>query len=146
MSKPTGRPSKYTDEIAAQICERIAGSESLKSICAEPDMPCESTVRGWLAKGDKGEEPFVRFLRQYVRAREDQADTDADDINDIGRKTLKGEYDPQAARVAIDALKWSAGKRNPKKYGDKVTNEHTGPDGGPIESSVRVVFVSPEGE
>jgi hypothetical protein len=25
-----------------------------------------------------------------------------------------------------------AGKLRPKKYGDKVVNEHSGPDGGPI--------------
>ena len=32
----------------------------------------------------------------------------------------EGLIDPNAARVAIDAYKWSAGKRKPKKYGEKV--------------------------
>lgn len=57
---------------------------------------------------------------QYARAREASADADADDIGDIGKRTLSGEYDPQAARVAIDALKWAAGKKKPKVYGDKL--------------------------
>jgi hypothetical protein len=60
---------------------------------------------------------------QYARAREASADADADDVTDIGKRTLRGEFDPQAARVAIDALKWSAGKRKPKVYGDKVTHD-----------------------
>jgi hypothetical protein len=29
----------------------------------------------------------------------------------------------------------------PKAYGDKVTQEHSGPDGGPIQASVTVNFV-----
>lgn len=117
----TGRPSEFTAEIANEICERIIASESLKAICADDHMPSETTVRNWLSKGLKGdEEEFASFLRQYAHAREAQADTDADAVGEIGRKTLSGEYEPQAARVAIDALKWSAGKRAPKKYGDKL--------------------------
>jgi len=34
--------------------------------------------------------------------------------------------------LRIDARKWLAGKMAPKKYGDKQTHEHAGPDGGPI--------------
>lgn len=128
----TGRPCEFTPEIANTICERIAGSESLKSICSEDGMPSESTIRNWLARGVKDEEPFASFLRQYGHAREAQADTDADAVGDIGRKTLTGEYDPQAARVAIDALKWSAGKRAPKKYGEKVQLSGD-EDGAPIK-------------
>ena len=102
-------------------------------------MPSESTVRNWLARGanaSEGDEAFSSFLRQYAHAREAQADTDADEVGDIGRKTLAGEYDPQAARVAIDALKWSAGKRAPKKYGDKVAL--TGGDEG--DAPIKHVF------
>jgi hypothetical protein len=34
--------------------------------------------------------------------------------------------------LRIDARKWLSGKMAPKKYGDKQTHEHAGPDGGPI--------------
>jgi len=56
----------------------------------------------------------------YARACEDMADNDADKISDVADQVLQGLVDPQAARVAIDAYKWSAGKRRPRKYGDKV--------------------------
>lgn len=76
-------------------------------------MPDYSTVKRWLVANEA-------FRASYVSAREDQADADADKIGDIAAQVLMGKYEPQAARVAIDALKWTAGKRQPKKYGDKL--------------------------
>jgi len=32
----------------------------------------------------------------------------------------KGELEPNAGRVAIDALKWSASKLKPREYGDRT--------------------------
>jgi hypothetical protein len=64
------------------------------------------------------ENPSLRD--NYARAREAQADADADAIADIRNGMLTGQYTPEQARVAIDSLKWSAGKRKPKVYGDKL--------------------------
>ncbi len=95
-----------------ELCERISCGESLKAILREDGFPDERNVYRWLESNEV-------FRQQYVRAREAQADADADAVNDIGYRTLSGEYDSAAARVAIDALKWSAGKRKPKVYGDR---------------------------
>src|SRR4051794_36249518 len=46
----TGRPSKYTEERAEQICSRIVEGESLRSICSAADMPDKATVFRWLAR------------------------------------------------------------------------------------------------
>jgi len=48
--------------------------------------------------------------------------------------------DPQKARLQVDARKWIASKLLPKVYGDKVSHEHGGPDGGAIPHSVKVEF------
>lgn len=114
-----GRPSLYSEGLANTICDRIACGESLASICRDDGMPDYKTVIRWLREKDD-------FRDNYTRAREDQADADADSVQDIGRRVLTGELDPQAARVAIDALKWAAGKRKPKKYGDKLDLNHSG--------------------
>jgi hypothetical protein len=66
------------------------------------------------------------FAASYARAREDMADHDADKIADVAEAVAAGKIDPQAARVAIDAYKWSAGKRRPKRYGEKLEIEQTG--------------------
>ncbi len=130
-SKPKGRPSGYTDEIAATICERIAEGESIRDICASDDMPSTSMVFRWLAK-----EEHASFREQYARARETQADvifdeilTIADDARNDWMKRENGDGKEgkelntehlQRSRLRIDARKWMAGKLRPKVYGDRV--------------------------
>lgn len=123
-----GRPSSFNESIAGDICERIADGESLRSICETASYPDRKTVFRWLADPE-----FADFRRQYALAREASADADDDDIRDIAKQVQDGKIEPQAARVAIDAKKWSAGKRKPKVYGDSSTLRHTGADGGPVQ-------------
>lgn len=104
---------KSNEEIKAAICEAIASGDSLVKILRESGMPGYRTVMTWLSEDED-------FQQNYARAREAQGDAYADRIDDVADRVLSGEIDPQAARVAIDALKWSAGKRLPKKYGDKL--------------------------
>lgn len=105
--------SKYNKAVADEICRRISCGESLAQICRDDHMPKQWAVFEWL-KQEPG------FAENYARAREASADADADAISDIAARTLSGEFDPNAARVAIDALKWTAGRRQPKKYGAKL--------------------------
>ena len=63
--KPTGRPTDYTEELAAEICERLSTEEGgLFEVCKAEDMPARSTVYQWLAKHEV-------FADMYARARED---------------------------------------------------------------------------
>jgi len=107
-----GRPAIYTDELADEICRRIAEGQSLRRILFDDHMPCKDTVRKWLNENGG-------FLAKYARAREDQAEALFDEALDIARE----HEDPAKARVVIDTFKWAAGKLKPKKYGDKI--EHT---------------------
>lgn len=121
-----GRPTSFNEAVAEEICIRLACGDSLAKICRDDEMPAYRTVMTWLR-----EKPD--FRQSYAQAREDQADADADSISDIGDRAIIGEIDPAAARVAIDAKKWSAGIRKPAKYGPQHTLRHTGPTGGPVE-------------
>jgi transposase-like protein len=123
-----GRPSEFTQEVASAICEKIAGGESLRAICAAHDMPDRTTVRRWLSQNED-------FRLQYAHAREEQADFYADEIVDIADAAT----DAQLARLQVDARKWKASKLAPKKYGDKVSHEHTGEGGGPVSVAVKFV-------
>lgn len=140
------RPSTYSDEIASVICERIADGMSVRAICEAEDMPSKSTVFRWLADHSS-------FRDQYARAKEAQAEHLADEILDIaddGRndwmiRTLRGGIEVEVentevlsrSRLRVDARKWLLSKMLPKKYGDKLTQEHTGADGGPVETVFR---------
>ena len=52
---PAGRPSIYSDQIAMEICTRLAHGESMRSICEDPKMPHRTTVLWWLADGEHEE-------------------------------------------------------------------------------------------
>ncbi len=77
-----------------------------------------TTLLRWLREDETGE-----LRNQYARAREDQGDFAADEIAELRRKVATGIVDPQAARVMFDTLRWEAGKRKPKVYGDKLNLE-----------------------
>lgn len=47
----------------------------------------------------------------------------------------------ERARLQVDTRKWLLAKMAPKRYGDKVQQEITGPEGGPVKASVTVEFV-----
>ena len=114
-----GRPTDYNDDIAVKFCASIAMGNSLRATVMLEGMPCHTTIYKWFNL-------YPEFVSQYARAKEDSADSRADQIEEIAEKVLTGKYDPAAARVAIDAFKWTSGKHKPKKYGDRITTEHAG--------------------
>lgn len=127
-----GRPSSYTEETADAICNRLMEGRSLRSICDDADMPDRSTVIRWQVQHDE-------FAARCARARELQADLMDDLILDTANSCTV--EDAQAARVKISAYQWRASKLAPKRYGDKVQTEVSGPDGGPIPTQINVNFV-----
>lgn len=122
-----GRPTDYTQEIADYICSKLAEGMSLRAICRSEDsgfdLPDEATVRGWAVENREG------FFTQYTRSREIGLDCRAD----AAIEDAKQAKDAALGRLSFDAERWYLSKLAPKKYGDKITNEHTGPDGGPVQ-------------
>lgn len=120
--RKTGRPSKYSDEMAEKICEKIANGRSLRSICAEDGMPTTSTVCKWLNENKE-------FSEQYARARDKQADYFAEEIIEIADSAEAESAAVAKAKLQIDARKWAASKIAPKKYGDKQEIDVKSSDG-----------------
>ena len=140
-----GRPTDYNLELASEICTRISNGEALRQICMREDMPNQSSVYLWLAR-------HPEFSEMYTRAREEQADTLADEIQAIADETpemnpiytkdgelirieLHGAY-IQWQKNRIDARKWVAAKLKPRKYGDRV--ELTGDKENPLHINAQV--------
>lgn len=63
---------------------------------------------------------------KYARARAQQADLFGEKVSEIAAGVLSGEIDYNAARVAIDGYKWTAGKMKPKRWGDRVDHNVNG--------------------
>lgn len=119
-----GRPTKYTSELADQICGLVATtSKSMRTICNEVEINYISHLR-WTREHEE-------YCTQYARAKEDQADFLSEEMIDIAddssndvRYTESGEVINsefvQRSKLRIDTRKWIASKLKPKKYGDKL--------------------------
>ena len=131
-----GRPSKYSDKLAKEICKRIADGESLDSICRDDHMPPGSRVRAWLTGAVKSVPP--QFRDEYERARVIQADVYFDQILDISdAPELPNSPGVKQRRLMIDARKWVLARMNRAKYGER-TDVGLGatPDAEPVQANV----------
>lgn len=139
------------------ICEELKKGITLMDACAAfPDGPSADTVLSWVKKDPEG------AGRLYADAREIGYLLLGDRIEDIaqethtytivplldaeGKQVCDPEGNPRFQRVLvplssdviahkrlhIDTLKWKLSKMLPKVFGDKVTQEHVGANGGPI--------------
>jgi len=135
------KPTPFSDEVFDRICERLAGGESLRRICKDPDMPSVSGVFKWLDETEK----HPGLVERYARARKAQAEGYADEIVEIA-DTAHDRDSSAAAKVRADARKWVAAKLLPSKYGDLKRLEHSGPDGGPIQTTAVDLVEEADGE
>jgi len=130
-----GRQSSFTQEIADEICERLAGGETLRKICEDSaTVPDYSTIFRWLAANEN-------FRDQYARAKEVQGERMADEILSIADSATSEDYN--AARLQVDSRKWLLSKIIPKKYGDSTLLKHADPDGNKLEITVTRVNRKP---
>lgn len=129
MAKAKGRPSSYTDEVADIICARLAAGESLRAICADPDMPSTSMVFRWLQARED-------FRERYAHAREHQSEALLEEIFEIAddarndwmerqrqdgsTETVLNTEHVQRSKLRIETRKWAMAKLAPKRYGDKL--------------------------
>lgn len=136
--REVGRPSLYTDKLAAAVCQLVKQGYTLRQIGALPNMPTKTTLINWLDKPE--------FLDQYARAHEIQALVMEDDIRDIaedsrndwverenksgGVELIPNEELISRKRLRIDTLRWLMTCKAPKRFGKQVAV--TGKDGGPV--------------
>ena len=151
MSVPKrGRPTRYTEGIAAEICERLSKGESLASICRDAHMPAEPRVREW-ALEDRADKSGAGagFAARYARARAIGYERLADELIRISDDPCLGadgyvdNAAVQRARLMSDNRKWLLSKMLPKQFGDKVTQEIVGEGGGALITRIELVPVAP---
>lgn len=141
---PAGRPSDYSEELGKEICMLIAEGLSVRRICEIEGMPAKRTIFRWLFEHEE-------FRHHYARAREAQTELYAHEILDIADESRIGEKVKtlsdgtqeimtgdmvDRAKLQVDARKWLMSKLAPKKYGDLIKQEISGPDGGPVQAII----------
>lgn len=138
---PRGRPTAYTAALADEICRRLSEGETLAEICRSEHIPPRPTVLDWVRENRDG------FSNRYAHARELLLEHWADDLIEIGdngrNDWMERNGEPafnfehvQRSRLRSDNRKWLLSRLNPSKYGDRVTTEHTGPGGGPVQQEI----------
>lgn len=120
----------------------MSDGDSLRKICRDESMPSMSMVMRWVAQHED-------FREQYRRAREDLQEHWAEDIieiSDDGRNDYvetdlgdgvvasRVDYDHiSRSKLRVDSRKWLLARLAPKKYGDRISTELSGPNGGPVQ-------------
>ena len=135
-AKKIGRPTDYNQELADDICSQLADGLSMRTVCKPDSMPNKATVFKWLRTNEE-------FNDQYVKAKNESADALTDEMLDIADNAnndwMENNGDSegyrqngeavQRSRLRVDTRKWLASKLKPKKYGDKIQQEITAPEG-----------------
>jgi hypothetical protein len=118
--KPTGRPTKYTEELVTEICDRVANGTPLREICREEGKPTWSTFYDWLGK-------HPDLSARFARSRELGTDAIAEDaiaiLDTIPERIDGGKMDSayvQWQRNRVEYRLKLLAKWNPRKYGDKT--------------------------
>ena len=132
---------------SAALCERIltsiAEGKSLRESCDKENLAPGNWIN-WI-NSDK------QLLEQYTHAREVRAELLFDEMLDIadevssdtiiddnGNEKANSEWIARS-RLRVDTRKWYLSKVLPKIYGEKITAEVTGPNGGPLEMLLREI-------
>lgn len=137
MRNKGGRPTKLTPKLQEEICKAIRAGNYIETAAAFAGIS-KNTLYEWLRRGarekerlaknprakiKKSEAPFVEFSDAVKKA---LAAAEVRDVMLIGK----------AAETQWQAAAWRLERRFPERWGrrEKLALEHTGKDGGPIES------------
>lgn len=105
--------------LAEAICGMIAEGWTLIKI-GETLGYSPSMVRNYATFDDEA-------AAKYARARDAAADVMEAEIVELANNTTNQNW--SANRMKIDTLKWVAARRAPRRYSERVVNDHVSSDG-----------------
>jgi hypothetical protein len=124
MSRSVGRPSKYTPELADQICETMVAGHDLVETCDILKLS-RATVYRWL-----NEHPD--FEAKCARAREALTEVRLSQVRDKIVKAQNSGVDPNLLKIEVGFEQWVAERIAPR-YSTRTKTEVSGPNGGPVQ-------------
>lgn len=126
--KKMGRPSKYTEELAQEICNTLATTDiGIAKLCEmNPHWPEITSLKLWRITNED-------FSTKYALAKKQQLAFFAEELEDLAASTEK-YYDEKGnkradpglvaeTRLKVDTRKFIVAKLMPKVYGDQRLQE-----------------------
>ena len=105
----------------------IEEGNSLRYTLKRDGMPTSTTFYEWI---DNDKEKSIHYARAIEARAELKFESIEQDYSEEPQRDAEtGRIDSawvQLQRLKIDAKKWELSKLNPKKYGDKIQQEHSG--------------------
>lgn len=129
----------YRRPIMARICTMLIEGFAMKVIAVEEGMPSIPTIYNWMKE-------FPEFMEDYLAAKAVQAELMADELLKIAddgsndtytdeEGEVKTNFDVIArSKLRVDARKFLMEKQAPRRFGQKVSSEISGPNGGPVKT------------
>jgi hypothetical protein len=108
-----GRPSKFTEALAKEICGRLSDGEPLAKICRDEHMPHPNNVREWMGKDGN-------FSAKIAHAREDGMDSIVERMRETARGRGDSLGDVQRDKLIVDTDLKLLAKWDPKRYGERI--------------------------
>jgi hypothetical protein len=140
----TKRPKLRSVANGNRICQFLAEGFSLRQIGRE--LGCDaSAIAHWVRED---QDAGGAFSQQYARAREigfgmmSEEIIAISDANYTGPDGFVDNGAVQQAKLRSDNRKWYLSKMLPKRYGDRITTEITGEDGGALITKIELVPVA----
>jgi hypothetical protein len=122
--------STFTPEVAQQLGDWIADGGTIRSFCRLAGNPSFKTVYRWLAN----DKVFAAALDIDRDIGHEAIAQDALLIADEPLPPNAGKAEIAHRRLRVETRLKLLAKWHPKRYGDKITTELTGKDGGPIQT------------
>lgn len=107
--------TSYDPHIALEMVERIAEGETLVQITKDKKFPTRGTFMKWMVRVPELREAYMAARELSALSMEEEAIENAREV----RKNPGTAQAVRAAEIAINQLRWSASRRDPKNYGDK---------------------------
>lgn len=142
--------SGYTQEKGELFCELISMGLNVKQALRHPELPStKTTIYLWLHENPEFAELYRIAQRGRAEAMVEEMVEIADDASDDVKMGPNGPVlnssSVNRSRLRIDTRKWIASKWHSERFGDKVTNEHTGAGGSSLGNTQIVVQLLPSG-
>lgn len=146
------QPKYDREKIGDEICDRLSEGEPLRQICRDKYMPNWREVYRWIADDPVFAEKielarkvgFDAIAEEALEISDTLAPSDTE-IFEEGTEGVEGRKKKIVRKDSVEGRKlriWTRlqllSKWHPTKYGDKVSLEHSGPGGKPLDDSERV--------